>query len=161
MPAFARLPIPALLFGLVCAPAIAADSGPPPAPVARSAPADPLAAARGHIQAKNWANAIEELKRVDASGSADWNNLMGYAMRKQTTPDLDASQRYYDAALRIDPKHMGTLEYSGELALMKGDLPTAEARLAALSQLCNSPCETLDELKKAIANYKAGGKSTY
>ena len=41
---------------------------------------------------------------------------------------------------------------------MKGDLPTAEVRLAALAKLCNSPCEPLDDLKKAIARYKATGK---
>ena len=163
MHALVRHPLALLLTGLACGPALAADTGPPPAPApaSRSVAADPLAAARGQIAAKNWPAAIDELKRVNASGSADWNNLMGYSQRKQATPDLDASQRYYDAALRIDPKHMGTLEYSGELALMKGDLPTAEARLATLSQLCKSPCETLDGLKKAIATFKSGGKSTY
>ena len=83
---------------------------------------------------------------------------MGYALRKQAKPDLDGAQRYCDAALEINPQHPGTLEYSGELALMKGDLPTAEARLAALGKLCSSPCEPLDDLKKSIARYKTGGK---
>ena len=83
---------------------------------------------------------------------------MGYVSRKQTPPDLDAAQRYYDTALRIAPDHQGALEYSGELALMKKDLPTAEARLATLSRLCRAPCDALDDLKKAIARYKADNK---
>ena len=106
-----------------------------------------------HDGQRDWSAA--ELKRVNASGNADWNNLMGYVLRKQAQPDLDGAQRHYDAALRIDPKHLGALEYSGELALMKRDLPTAEARLATLAQLCKSPCEALDDLRKSIAAYKA------
>ena len=61
-------------------------------------------------------------------------------------------------ALKIDPRHQGALEYAGELALMKRDLPTAEAHLAALAKLCTSPCEPLDDLRKAVAAYKAANK---
>jgi len=151
----------ALLAGMGLMPlaATAADT-PEPAPAPKAAPApaaDPLAGARAHIQASRWQAAIDELKRVNATGSADWNNLMGFALRKNTPPDLDGAQRHYDAALRIDPRHPGALEYSGELALMKGDLTTAEAKLAALAGLCTSPCEALDDLKQAIARYKANG----
>jgi Flp pilus assembly protein TadD len=133
--------------------ALAADT-PEPAPVSR---ADPLAPARKHIESSQWTAAIQALRKVNATSSADWNNLMGYALRKQASPDLEGAQRHYDAALRIDPRHQGALEYAGELALMKGDLPTAEARLATLSGLCRSPCEALDDLQKAIARYKANG----
>ena len=158
LPASAARPVLAALLALsslwpLAAPA--ADSSEPP-PAATPA-ADPLASARAHIQASRWDAAVKELKRVDATGNADWNNLMGYALRKKTPPDLDGAQRHYDAALRIDPRHAGALEYSGELALMKGDLATAESRLAALSRLCNSPCEPLDDLKQAIARFKANG----
>ena len=120
--------------------------------------ADPMALARAHLAAQRWQPAIADLKKANASGDADWNNLMGYALRKQARPDLEGAQRHYDAALRINPTHQGALEYSGELALMKGDLPTAEARLAALAKLCSSPCEPLDDLKQAISRYKANGK---
>jgi tetratricopeptide (TPR) repeat protein len=131
---------------------------PPPPPAAAPVPASPLAAARAQIKAKNWAGAIDELRRVNATGDADWNNLMGYALRKQATPDLDGAQRFYDAALRISPQHRGALEYAGELALMKGDLATAEARLAVLAKACPSGCEELDDLKKSVARFKATGK---
>jgi len=143
------------LVGLLQLAASAADT-PEPAPAPAPA-ADPLADARAHIQAGRWHAAIDALKRVNAGGSADWNNLMGYALRKSSPPDLDGAQRHYDAALRIDPRHQGALEYSGELALMKGDLATAEAKLATLSGLCRSPCEPLDDLQQAIARYKANG----
>ena len=133
-----------------------ADSAPPDPP-SRPAAADPLATARARIQAQQWPAAIEELRKVGATSNADWNNLMGYAQRKQATPDLAAAQRYYDAALRIDPRHLGALEYAGELALMKGELPVAEVRLAALDKACNARCEEFDDLKKAIARYKANG----
>ncbi len=136
----------------------AADTTPMEAPAPRAA-ANPLAAAQAHIKAKSWGAAIAELRRADMPVNADWNNLMGYAQRKQTPPDLVAAQRYYDNALRINPQHQGALEYAGELALMKGDLATAEKHLATLSRLCSSPCEPLDDLKQAVARHKAGGKN--
>jgi Flp pilus assembly protein TadD len=148
--------------------AFAADTGPAPSVETKPArgaertterAADPLAPARMAIKAKQWPTAIDELRKLNSRDNADWNNLMGYALRKQASPDLDGAQRHYDAALRIDPTHQGALEYSGELALMKGDLATAEARQSALSKLCKSPCEALDDLNKSIARYKATGKS--
>jgi Flp pilus assembly protein TadD len=140
---------------LALAPLHAADtsSDPPPARPA----ADPLAPARAEIAAKRWAGAVEALKKADRASSADWNNLMGYALRKKNPPDLDGAQRHYDAALRIDPRHRGALEYSGELALMKGDLATAEGRLATLVGLCSLPCEEREDLDKAIQKFKANG----
>lgn len=119
--------------------------------------ADNLAAARNHIAAGKWNAAIDELKKVNATGSADWNNLMGYAHRKAATPDFAAAERYYNEALRIEPKHRGALEYSGELYLMTNDLAKAEQRLAALDKACLLPCTEFTLLKKAIDGYKANG----
>jgi Flp pilus assembly protein TadD len=132
----------------------AADTGAAPEPAAASGPLD---GAREQIAAKRWDRAIAELKRVNAPSSADWNNLMGYALRKQAVPDLEGAQRHYDAALRIAPRHRGALEYAGELALMKGDLVRAESHAATLGQACPSGCEELDDLKKALVRYKANG----
>jgi Flp pilus assembly protein TadD len=126
-----------------------------PAPAAEAQP-DPLAMARAHIEGRRWPAAIGALRQVNATGDPDWNNLMGYALRKQTPPDLDGAQRHYDAALKINPRHRGALEYAGELALMKGNLATAEAHLATLGRLCRSPCEALDDLRRAVDAYKAG-----
>lgn len=118
---------------------------------------DPLAKAREQIAAKQWPQAITELKRVNQSRSADWNNLMGFALRKQTPPDLAGARRYYDAALRLDPKHKGALEYAGELDLMTGDLPAAEQRLTRLEGVCGTNCEEYADLKAAIERFKAAG----
>jgi tetratricopeptide (TPR) repeat protein len=137
----------ALLIG--AAPTLAADTAP-------KAP-DKLSTARARIAEKNWQGAIDELKAVNDPGNADWNNLMGYSMRKQATPDYAAAEKYYNEALRIDPKHRGALEYSGELYLMKGDLVRAEQRLQALGKECRLPCEEQQDLEKAIARFKADG----
>jgi len=123
-----------------------------------SAPAnDKLSAARAKITAKDWPGAVEELKRVNDPASADWNNLMGYSLRKTGAANASESERYYNEALRIDPKHKGALEYSGELNLMMGNLPAAEQRLAALDKACFLPCSEHKDLKNAVAKYKANG----
>ena len=122
-----------------------------------SAAPDPLASVRSLIAAEQWRGAVEELKRINQPQSADWNNLMGYSLRKSKTPDLAGAESYYTEALRIDPKHRGALEYSGELYLMTNDLPKAEERLAALDKLCANACAEYNDLKKAVARYKANG----
>ena len=118
---------------------------------------DALAAARTHIAQKNWPAAVTELQRVNATSNADWNNLMGYSLRKSATPDYAAADKFYTEALRLDPQHRGALEYSGELYLITNDLPRAESRLAALDKACTMPCDEYTELKKAVARYKANG----
>lgn len=121
---------------------------------------DKLAPARAQIAAQQWKGAIDELKRINDTTSADWHNLMGYSLRKAKTPDLEAAEKHYNEALRIDPKHRGALEYSGELYLTKGDLAGAEKRLAALDKVCMLPCDEYTQLKKAVQQYKANGKVT-
>ena len=133
--------------------ALAAQAADDPAP----AKGDKLAAARALIADNKWAPAIEELKKVNDTRSADWNNLMGYSHRKARTPDLAAAERYYTEALRIDAKHKGALEYSGELYLMLGDLAKAEARLTALQGVCGTSCEEYKDLKGAVDRFKAAG----
>ena len=121
------------------------------------AAADKLTPVRAQIAAKQWRDAIDELKRINDTGSADWNNLMGYTHRKASPPDHEAAEKYYNEALRIDPKHRGALEYSGELYLTKGNLAKAEERLATLDKVCRLPCAEYTELKKAVQAYKANG----
>ena len=122
---------------------------------------DKLDAVRAQIAAKNWSSAIDELKRLNDTGDADWNNLMGYSLRKAPTPDFAGAEKFYNEALRIDPRHRGALEYSGELYLQTGDLARAEQRLAALDKACRFGCSEYSDLKKAIEQYKAnGGKAS-
>ena len=141
-----------LALALSLSPGQAADTAP-----AAPAKADKLSAARAQIAQKNWAGAVVELKTVNDTGSADWNNLMGYSLRKGATPDYAAAEKYYDEALRIEPQHRGALEYSGELYLITGNLPKAEERLATLDKACRLPCEEYTDLKKAVTRFKANG----
>jgi Flp pilus assembly protein TadD len=131
--------------------AIAADV------VATPSKPDALTPARARIAEKNWPAAIDELKKVNLPASADWNNLMGYSLRKADSANLAEAEKFYDEALRIEPKHRGALEYSGELYLMTGHLEKAEQRLAALDKACFLPCEEYTDLKRAVSRYKAAG----
>jgi Flp pilus assembly protein TadD len=141
---------------LACASALAADTT-DLAPAPSAAAPDKLGAARAHIKAARWADAVAELKKVNDTRQGDWNNLMGFAHRKLSPPDLAAAERYYDAALKISPAHRGALEYLGELYLMKGELPRAEQRLAELVRVCAGPCDEQAELKRSIERFKANG----
>jgi|SRR6186713_817080 Flp pilus assembly protein TadD len=138
------------LLALSVTASLAVDTSSPPAN-------DKLSAARAKVAAKDWPGAVDELKRVNDPASADWNNLMGYSLRKAGAANAAESERYYNEALRIDPKHKGALEYSGELYLMMGDLPKAEQRLTALDKACFLPCSEYKDLKNAVAKYKANG----
>lgn len=135
---------------LLASPAWAADMSPPPA-LGQSATADALAAPRRLIAAKDWAGALGALRAQPQAGSADWHNLMGYSLRKQARPDLAAAESHYLEALRLDPGHRGANEYLGELYLMKGDVASAEKRLAVLAQLCPAGCEEREDLARAIS----------
>ena len=138
------------LLALSVTASLAVDTSSPPAN-------DKLSAARAKVAAKDWPGAVDELKRANDPASADWNNLMGYSLRKAGAANAAESERYYNEALRIDPKHKGALEYSGELYLMMGDLPKAEQRLTALDKACFLPCSEYKDLKNAVAKYKANG----
>lgn len=147
----------ARIASIAAALALAFAMGPVAAADYEPAKPDRLSPARALIAEGKWAAAIEELQRVNDAGSADWNNLMGYSLRKGKTPDYVAAERFYDEALRIEPKHRGALEYSGELFLMTGRLDKAEQRLVALDKACFLPCGEYTTLKNAIAQYKANG----
>jgi len=119
---------------------------------------DALAPAREFIATKRFDDAQNALREVNDPGNPDWQNLMGYTLRRGKTPDLAGAQKHYDAALKIDPKHRGALQYSGELALMKGQLPVAEERLDRLGKACSRTCEEYLNLEDAVKRFKATGK---
>jgi Tfp pilus assembly protein PilF len=139
------------------APALAADT--PTSPAAPAVDAD-LAAARARIEAADWTGASEILEKALARNprSADYHNLLAYAVRKGPHPDMDRVFKHYTEALRIDPKHRGAHEYIGEAYLMVGDLGKAREHLAALDKLCFLPCGEFRDLKRAIERYEASKK---
>lgn len=138
---------------LLAGSAWAADMSPPPE--IKPAANDPLAAPRRLIAAKDWTGALAALRAQPRAASADWNNLMGYTLRKQAGPDLAQAEAHYLEALRLDPSHRGANEYLGELYLMKGDAASAEKRLAALVQICPEGCEEREDLARAIHAFHA------
>ena len=114
-----------------------------------------LTEARSSIKAEKYNQAIQQLQAANEKNSADWNNLLAYSLRKKQSPDLMGAEKYYQAALKIDPEHRGALEYYGELKLMNNDLPGAEALLARLNKVCTFGCEEYSDLKGAIQKYKS------
>ena len=104
-----------------------AKATPTPTPVATPTPAPSVAAknvtteltkVRSLIAAKNFSAALTSLQAADKTfpNNADINNLLGYSARnlKQYKP----AATYYAKALKIDPKHLGALEYQGELFML-------------------------------------------
>lgn len=114
-----------------------------------------LTQARASIKAEKYDQAIKQLQSANDASSADWNNLLGYSLRKKQPPDLVGAEKYYQAALKIDPNHRGALEYYGKLKLINNDLPGAEALLARLDKICTFGCEEYSDLKEAVQKYKS------
>ena len=112
---------------------------------------DELALSRSLIAAKNYRQALTELKRVDqvVAKNADVNNLLGFASRK--LGQYSQAGVYYVKALKINPNHLGALEYQGELFLIQKKAALANQNLAKLKKLCGTSCEEYLDLKKAIA----------
>jgi Flp pilus assembly protein TadD len=106
------------------------------------------------IKAEQFALAIKVLEsyvaRVRNDASAE--NWLGYSYRK--TGQLEPAFVHYHKALKLDPRHRGAHEYIGEAYLMAGNLAKAEEHLKILGRLCWVPCEELDDLQKAVAEYK-------
>lgn len=126
-----------------------------------SANADPvIVKARAAIKKKDWVSAQAGLKQALATNAqnADYHNLYAYSMRKGGGADMALVIKHYEEALRIDPRHRGAHEYSGEAFLEMNDLPKAKEHLEALRAICSFGCEEYTDLKKAVATYEAGHK---
>lgn len=114
-----------------------------------------LTQVRASIKAEKYELAIQQLQSANEVSSADWNNLLGYSLRKKQPPDLVGAEKYYQAALKLDPDHRGALEYYGKLKLINNDLPGAEALLVRLDKACTFGCEEYSDLKEAVKKYKS------
>ncbi|MFM7531689.1 MAG: tetratricopeptide repeat protein [Rubrivivax sp.] len=138
---------------------LAAGSGTLWAAASDPAPDDPawLQQARKEITARRFDAALAVLQPANAVGNAEWHNLMGYAWRSRTPPDLVAAERHYLRALEIEPRHRSALEYYGELFLMKKDLAGALEIQSRLEKACRFGCPELKDLREAIARYRAAG----
>ena len=111
-----------------------------------------LSEADALIKQKNFTAALNLLKQADKSyaNNADINNLLGFSSRN--LKQFAASAKYYKKALRINPNHLGALEYQGELFLQTKKVSAAKKNLAKLKKLCGENCEEYLDLKKAIGS---------
>lgn len=111
-----------------------------------------LTAIRALIAGKNYSAALTALKSADQSypNNADINNLLGYSSRN--LKQYKAAATYYTKALKINPNHLGALEYQGELFMLTKKTSDAKKNLAKLKSLCGVSCEEYLDLKKAIGN---------
>ena len=159
----------ALLTLALLSPAQAADTGgasqpatvpkqaetPTPTPsssggVATKSLASQLASIRLVIADQNYSQALTALQSADReyANNADVNNLLGFVSRK--LKQYPQSATYYAKALRIDPNHLGALEYQGELFVIQKKNALAKKNLDKLKKLCGAKCEEYLDLKKVI-----------
>jgi predicted Zn-dependent protease len=101
---------------------------------------------------KKYKLALSKLKVLDNkfSDNADINNYLGFVNRKMN--ELGKSAYHYKKALSIEPRHIGALEYQGELFIMTKKFTEANNNLRLLKMICGSQCKEYLELKKALNN---------
>ena len=146
-----RLSVALVGLGLMLATASADPTDETPA----QAGLDPdFAAGKAAIQAKDWNGAIGSLSSAALrdTRNADIQNYLGYAYRHLRQMDL--AFKHYARALELDPRHRGAHEYVGEAYLIVDNPAKAEEHLAALQKICLIPCEEVEDLRKAIIEYR-------
>ncbi len=115
---------------------------------------DDYAAGKRAADRKDWTEAVRYFQRAERRhpDHADLQNALGFAFRN--LKQYDVAFRHYRRAIELDPRHRGAHEYIGEAYLMTGDLASAEKHLATLRSICLLPCEELQDLERAIAQYR-------
>lgn len=109
--------------------------------------------AKAMVDEGNFAAALPKLMTITKEDpkNADAWNLLGFTYRK--LGQLSDSDKAYLTVLKINPNHLGALEYQGELFITTGKLDQAKANLSKLQGLCGK-CEQAEDLEKAL---KAAG----
>jgi tetratricopeptide (TPR) repeat protein len=121
------------------------------------------AAGKDAFKRKDWEGTVANLTLVVLR--RPWHDnahaMLGFAWRK--LGNFDLSLEHYDAALSLNPRHKGALEYLGEAYLELGRIEDAQATYRRLVGVCRfvvmgfdnqgwkSGCEELDDLKEAFA----------
>jgi tetratricopeptide (TPR) repeat protein len=138
----------ALAAGLVIAPILVSGTARAVDSMSSNGKVD-LTSVRAKIKAKNYAAALQELRKfAEDTPQADVYNLLGYTLRK--TGDYTTSLSYYTKALDLQPDHKAAREYLGELYVETGNIDKAKEQLAVLVKLCPSGCEEREDLEEAI-----------
>ena len=121
-----------------------------PTPAAAKSVNSELAKVTTLLNSNNFKQALADLKIIDSEfkNNADVNNLLGYSSRK--LKQYKPAATYYEKALKLNPNHLGALEYQGELFVLTNKVPAAKKNLAKLEKLCGLKCGEYLDLKKAI-----------
>jgi len=114
--------------------------------------------AEKYINEKKYKKSLKLLKaltkRKDLNGlRSDIYNLLSCTYRKIQNRNLDKSFATYMMALEINPKHIGTHEYLGELYLILGELEKSKIMLNKLELLAGIEFEEYLDLKSSIDNF--------
>ena len=130
--------------------ATAKAADPTPNPPAVKKLTEFISEAESLVKQKNFTQAMTVLTQADKTypNNADINNWLGFSSRN--LKQFSASAKYYQKALRINPNHLGALEYQGELFIQTKKIASAKKNLAKLERLCGKNCEEYLDLKKAI-----------
>ncbi len=126
------------------------QAAPTPTPAAAKSVNSELAKVTTLLNANNFKQALADLKIIDSEfkNNADVNNLLGYSSRK--LKQYKPAATYYEKALKINPNHLGALEYQGELFVLTNKVSAAKKNLVKLEKLCGLKCGEYLDLKKAI-----------
>ena len=103
------------------------------------------------IKSYEFEKAIKALNKLlteipDGYTKADLYNYLGYATRKQQKPNFEKAEKYYLNALKINDKHIGALEYLGELYYETDRLEEAFELLDRLESAAGKDSEEYLEL---------------
>ena len=126
------------------------QAAPTPTPASVKSVNGELAKITTLLNANNFKQAQSDLKIIDSEfkNNADINNLLGYSSRK--LKQYKPAATYYEKALKINPNHIGALEYQGELFVLTNKVSAAKKNLVKLEKLCGLSCDEYLDLKKAI-----------
>ena len=107
------------------------------------------------VKTYKFEKAIKALNKLlsetpDGYTKADIYNYLGYASRKQRSPNFEKAESYYLKALKIDPNHIGALEYLGELYYETGRVDKASELLEKLKIVAGENSEEYIELFEVI-----------
>jgi tetratricopeptide (TPR) repeat protein len=102
-------------------------------------------------------DAIARLKSLGHDDNADVANLIGYSNRK--LGNMDEARRWYEAALKADPKHVRTWQYYGLWQIETRNYSRAEMHLQKIGSLCGKTCPEYLSLEEALERAPSSGIS--
>jgi len=106
------------------------------------------------VYGKKYDTAIKKLRILEQKHpqNADIENYLGFSYRK--LGELGKSSYHYKNALRINPRHIGALEYQGELFILYKQFESARRNLKLIKNICGVNCDEYKELKLALDKAK-------